>query len=970
MALDGRVRLVTQADGYLIDVDPESVDLHLFRLRQRQARAMASSGEVERAVALLREADAFWRGDTALASLPGEWIASVRHGLEEERRNAILERAELELGLGRHADLVPELHRLLGQYGLDEAFIGCYLKSLYLCGRYADSLDAYARARRRMVDELGSEPGPELSSLHQRILRRDPKLATASAAFPRDVPVPDTLPPAAVDFVGRADEIRVLTSAASHPAGRAVTAIEGLAGAGKTALAVHVARSCSGQYPDGQLYVAFRAHDPAQAPTALTDAVCSLLRMLGVPASRIPSAFPERAALWRAELARRCLIVVLDDVPAGEDIESLLVPAGRSHILITSRGHLHDVHGVRVLVLRPLTADDAAALFTRIVGPGKADDAMTAELVRLCGYLPLAIQLAARRLRQHPSLTAAELAAEIEDARHSPGQGTDGLDPQVARAFELSYVGLTPELQRTFRHLGMSPCSDITVHAAAALDGTDVAEAAENVNRLMAHHLLEAVAPGHYRFHDLLRSYAMSQSFHDPGPERRQVVSRLLDYYLDAADHADRMLFPHRRRLAALKPRVSPLAPAMASPDQARAWMEAEWHSIRQVAQHAREHEWIQEAVGLSHVLAGFLETSGYWDDALTLHELALQAARDLDDPGWIAQASLDLSRVSQNTGSYARAAERAETAAAICRSLGNRSGEAEALDRLGTVSYYSARFPESLAYYEEARAAYDDAGDKSGVADTLIHSAIASWSLGRPAEAVSQLSDALGMYRRVGDRRGEAKTLNNMGVIYRYHGFHRDAVRRYQESLAIFKEIGGRQNEALLHHNMGTMFHYKGNYEEALISCRRALLTYRATGDRRNHAGVLNDIGAAFQELQQYEEAEAHHEKALMIAEEIGERYEQLIALRGMADARRGSGNHADALDRYQKVLAIAREIGHPYQEARVLDGMGYALLQIRGREAARICWRQALDIFQRLGVPEAEAVRLRLQSFDAQAS
>ena len=964
-------RLATRADGYVIEADPGSIDLHAFRRLRRQARAMADSGEAEQAILLLREADACWHG-TALAGLKGTWIATARHGLEEERREAIVQRAELDLRLGRHAELVPELAGLLGQYEMDEAILACYLRALYLSGRSADALDAYARARRGMIDALGVEPGPVLVSLQQQILRRDPELAITAHALARPGrQKPDTLPPQTGEFIGRVDEVSMIVSDFRRTEGQAVVIIEGMAGVGKTALAVHAARVLAEECPDGQLYISFRAHDPQRIPVAPTDAVHSLLRMLGLPDMRIPGGFIERAAAWRAEMASRRLVVVLDDVPDAEPIQSLLPQEGRCLILITSRSQVHVLRGAHSLTLGVLSDSDALEMFASITArPGPGEDHAMAEVVRLCGHLPLAIRLAASKLMHENSISIAELARELVSAQSS-ARLTNAVHSGVATAFELSYRGLTADRQRSFRRAGMHPGPDITLHAAAALDDASLVDEKDRITALSAHHLLDPGEVGRYRFHDLLRVYAISCSLRDdPEVERRQAIGRLLSYYLHTADHADQILYPYRRRLTLPMLTAPAVSPHMETPEEARSWLGSERRNVVHVARYARQHEWTRQCAGIGHVFAGFLENEAHWDDALSLHEIALSACRDLDDPRWIAQALLECSRASQNTGRYETALRHADEAAVIYRSLGDRQGEAQVLDRLGTIHDYSARFPDAMAFYQEARGAYEDAGDNRGVADTLAHEAKICWNLGRHAEAISQLDEALARYRQAGDRRGEAKSLNNMGVMQRYLGRHRDALKKYQESLAIFEEIGGRQSQALLTHNLGIVCQYKGEYEDALTNYRRALTTYQDTSDLRNQAGVLNDIGSAYQEMELYEEAVAHHHKARALAEEIGERYEQLVALRGIADARRGTQGNADALRRYQNVLRIAREIGDPYQEAKILDGMGHAVLRLQGREAARIYWRQALDIFQRLEVPEAETVRLRLEAYGTQTS
>jgi DNA-binding SARP family transcriptional activator/tetratricopeptide (TPR) repeat protein len=961
-AVGDNVQIAGRARGYVIDADPEAVDVHRFRRLRRQADALAASGDYDHAALLLREADGLWRGQ-ALAGIGGDWVTRMRDGLEEERRAAILERVECELELGRHADLVGELGSLLAQYPLDETLTAHQMAALYWSGRPGDALSLYRDTRRRLIDEQGTEPGPVLSALHQRILSRDPELAVRLAdQRPGRLPRPDTLPPESADFVGRREELGVLTAAEGGDAGK-VYVIEGMAGVGKTSLAVHAARVISGHYPDGVLYLDLHTHDPGSRPLSSAEALHRLLRMLGTPAAQIPDTAGERIALWRAHLSRRRVIVVLDDAAGHDQVRPLLPLAGRCQILITTRRSIADLEGARTVTLDVLPTDDAITLFRRVAGQAGAEDAdAVAAAVKLCGRLPLAIKLTAGRVAQGRRPRLADL---IEELSQSPARlgGTGAASPEVMAAFDLSYGALEPDHQRLFRRLGVSPCEYVSLQATAALDDCTLAEAEKGLNTLLDHHLLVRAPAGQFRFHDLIRGYAAARAVRDdPEAEQRQAIARLLDYYLHTADLADRVLHRFRRRMPVSVTHMPALSPAVATEEDAAAWLESEWRNILQAAQHAGRHERKRKCADLSHVLAGFLETRAYWDEAIAAHTLALQACRDLADPARIAQASLELSAVRQQTGSLE--VPLAEEAAAIYRSLADRRGEAEALDQIGMAHQRAARSREALAYFSEAGILYSDAADQHGVADTLSHSGISCWRLGRYPEAMARLRGARSLYRDAGDRRGEAKALNNLGRMQLHGGHHREALEAYEESLDIFSEIGGSQNRAILYHNIGSVYHYKGGYEEGLAAYRRALGIYREIGDLLDEADVLNDIGGLYQSAACYDEALIHHQKARLIAEEIGNLDQQVIALRGIADIRRGAGQHGDAFDHYQTALKLAREIGDPYEEGKILEGIAESTLNAQEPHAARIVFRQALDIFERLGVPEAESVRMRIET------
>jgi tetratricopeptide (TPR) repeat protein/DNA-binding SARP family transcriptional activator len=966
-----RVNLVWRAGGYVLDVDPEAVDLHQFRRLRRQADALVESGDNDHAVALLREADALWRGQ-ALAGIGGDWVAWMRDSLEDERRAAIVARVECDLELGRHADLVGELRPLLAQYPLDETLIAYQMTALYLSGRPGDALSLYRDTRSRLIEELGAEPGSALSELHQRILRGDPELAArVSRQGPARAPGADTLPPQAVEFVGRAEELGLLTGEGDLPP--QVSAIEGMPGVGKTALAVHAARIASSQFPDGVVYLNCHAHDPGRPSLDAAEALQRLLQLLGVPSGQIPDAVGERAALWQAQLSRRRAVVILDDAASYDQIGPLLPTAGQCLILITSRYRLAGLEAARALTLNVLPVDDAVSLFKRIAGHGSAHDDNGAHedhevtaAVQLCGRLPLAIQLAAGRLAQDYPPRLADLVGELSQ---SPARldGAGAASPEVMSAFELSYRSLEPEHQRFFRRLGLNPCPSVSLPAAAALGGSSLAEADKALTVLLDHHLIAQASVGQFGLHDLIREYAATCAAREESrSEQRRAVGRLLDYYLDAADEADRMLHPFRHRLPGPASRSPSASPALRTPEGAAGWLESEWRNILQAAQHAGRHEWKAKCADLISTLAGFMEVNAYWDEAITAHTVALQACRDIADPPRIAQASLALSEVSQQTGRHEAALALAEDAAEIYRSLADRRGEAEALDQIGTAHFRVGRFREALAYFREAGIAYYDAADPHGVANTLSHAGVVSWQLGRYPDATGHLQEALSLYRDAGDRRGEAKTLNNLGRMQLHFGHHRDALESYQKSLEIFREIGGAQNEAILYHNIGSVYHYKGCYEEGLDAYRSALATYRSIGDLPNESEVLNGIGAIYRSAECHDEALIYHEKARSIAEEVGDQSQQLTAIRGIADVRRETGRYDEALDYYNTALSMAREIGDPYQEAKVLEGIGEATLSARRPDHARIVFRQALDIFERLGVPEAESARIRIEAMD----
>jgi tetratricopeptide (TPR) repeat protein len=693
--------------------------------------------------------------------------------------------------------------------------------------------------------------------------------------------------------------------------------------------------------------------------------------MLEIPAERIPPAKGERVRLWREELLHRRAVIILDDVSSPEQILPVVPMGGDCLIIIASRRRRADWLPHQLLTLLPLTADEAVTLMTRIIGPGAdREPGQVAKAARLCGRLPLAIRVAAGRLRNRQLSGLGELLDELADL--SSGQrNVSETGRQITSAFEFSYRQLTGGQQRFFRYLGICPCSDITLETATALTGSTPDAAESYLRMLLEHHLLEHISADRFRFHNIIRAYAASCCTQDdPESERRQAISRLIDHYMLALDRVNRVLFAPPRAPAETESGIARHEAEVNNIEVARMWLEAERHNILLIARYAGGHEWKQQCADLTHAFAQFLETSGYWSDALAAHNVALHACDDLEDLPRTARAAFDLSFTSLRTGHHAVAEEHAVRAMTIYRSLGDRRGEAAALDRLGLVCRNSSRLRDALAHHQEAIDIYRGIGDVHGLADSLVHAGSAYGTLGRYAEEINCLYQALDLYRYTGNRRGEAITLNNLGAVHDDRGRHRDAMENYQKSLAIFRQISGRQNLALLDHNMGRVLQYKGRFEDAIVIYRGVLKTYRAIGDLQHQAMALDDIGCAFGFMESYSESLVHHQKAAALAKDIGDLCLHAFAVCGIADAYRGSGSYFAALEHYGKAGSLAGEIESPYLKAKALYGMAETVLRTRGHEAARIYWREALDIFGQLGVPEAATVELRLHGLSTSAS
>ena len=382
-------------------------------------------------------------------------------------------------------------------------------------------------------------------------------MAPATRTLPRDI----------ASFTGRQRELAELAEVAAGAGGVvSIHEIGGMAGIGKTAFAVHAAHQLAGRFPAGQIFLPLHAHTPGHQPADPADALASLLLTIGVPAGQIPADLQARTGLWRDRLAGRRLLLVLDDAASSEQIRPLLPGTGGSLVLVTSRRRLTALEDATTISLDALPAGEAAGLLVRLaVRPGLSPaDPGVAEIIRLCGCLPLAIGMAARQLHHHPAWTLAGLAAELTAAAgRLELLATENLS--VAAALDLSYADLGPDQQRLFRRLALHPGADIDRYAAAAVDGTSQAVARRGLEGLYEHYLLAEPAAGRYRMHDLIREHARTLASRlDPGADREQATGRLLDYYQHAAARAQALL--------ARQTRGVPAPPAGAAPPRSRSW--------------------------------------------------------------------------------------------------------------------------------------------------------------------------------------------------------------------------------------------------------------------------------------------------------------------------------------------------------------------------------------------------------------
>jgi DNA-binding SARP family transcriptional activator/Tfp pilus assembly protein PilF len=826
---DANVAISHRSGGYLLTADPDSVDLHRFRRLVTAARSAADRD----AAALFERALALWRGEP-FAALDTPWLGQTRAVLEAERRAAELDRNDLELRRGRHGELVAALAVRAAEHPLDERLASQLMLAWYRSGRQAEALRVYRSTRTTLVEELGLEPGPELSSLHQRILTADPTLATPapedrSAPAPQR-PVPRQLPVDVVHFTGRRRYLADLDTLLDESA--VVVAIDGTAGVGKTALAVHFGHLVAGRFPDGQLYVDLRGYAPT-SPMTTADALGWMLRGLGTPPELVPADGQERAALYRSVLAGRRVLVLLDNARNAAQVRPLLPASPGCMVVVTSRTTLATLDGVHHLHLDVLSEPEALALLARLAGRDRVDREPEAAttLVSLCARLPLAVRIAGARLAARPSWTVAAFADRLADQQHRLDELQ--VDDRAVRAsFAITYHALrtSPDpadqrAARAFRLLGVLDWVEMSVPVAAALLDRPQPEARDALERLLDAHLLDSASPGRYHTHDLLRLYARDAAIHDePEPERRAALRRALDCYLAAAERATLLVTSDTHSVGPARVRSPHGGFALSGPSDVAGWTDAEHANLLAAATQLARSDDGGRAARFAFSLTRPFEVRGHWSELITLLELVVRATQrngDLRDEATAREALGYLYlRVTRTDDAIATTRD----ALARWRQNGDRHGESVCLKYLGYAYFEKEQLDQAIDWFQRSMAICREIGYRYGEAGTLNALGLCRQRLGAFDEAIACHRAAFDINRRIGNRLGESSSLNNLGWAQLRAGHHRQAADCYQEALTLARSIGFRYQEAEILWGLGRYHHALGNHDQARTCWQHAI--------------------------------------------------------------------------------------------------------------------------------------------------
>jgi tetratricopeptide (TPR) repeat protein len=766
------------------------------------------------------------------------------------------------------------------------------------------------------------------------------------------------LPALAAGFTGRDTELAQIT-ALLDPATAAgpvvVSAVAGLAGVGKTALAVQAAHTArqAGWFAGGVLFIDLHGYD--DAPVHPGQALDSLLRALGVPAEYIPQGTEQRAGLYRSALAQICgsVLIIADNASAEAQVRPLLPGPGPHRMLVTSR---HTLAGLGTRLLDVATLDEQAAVAVmeealQEARPGDdrigADRPGAARLADICGGLPLALQITAALLKADPTRTVSDLAAELSDEvrrlaalSYDEGGGTSA--SSVAAAFDLSYRQLDETTARVFRLLSVNPAADSSTVAAAALADLAVGEVRRVMGQLLRAHLVEtsAGAPDRWRMHDLLRLYAGQLSVaYAEADGQEQARDRLLDYFLDTAKAAN----DHLRAL-----RGAPVPATFTDRGAALAWLDAERPSLIAAITMAASTGRDRVAVRLPLHLEPFFSWRRRLDDWLAATMTARDAAHRLGERDFEAAALNSLGSALSQVGRVEEAIAVDQEAVEIFREIGDRRYEGTALGNLGNALGEVGRLEEAIFLHQASVEISRETNDWYREGGALTNLGNALTQAGRAEEAITAHQEAVAILREIGDRYRESGALTNLGLALHEAGRVDEAITMHQDAALISRETSDRHREGPTLYNLGNALRDTGRVEDAITAYQEAIVILRETGDRHNQGQALNNLGVAFREIGRAEEAITAYRDAAVIFREAGDLNNEIRALSNLGVALDEVGRAEEAITTYQDAMTILREPGGQHGEGQTRNQLGNALynLGIALAEVGRV--EESITVYQ----------------------
>lgn len=930
-------RIESTRNGYLLHASEDELDTSRFLALEAQARTARGSGEMRRAVTLLRSALRLWRDEPFTGCGSSPLLDAEATRWRETRLSTWHRCLDLELACGRHRDIAPELQRLVERYPLAEGFRAQLMLALYRSGRAAEALDAFASGRSLIARETGLDPGHKLAELQRAILREDPAIASAGqgeAERPGSHAIaPAQLPTDIDDFTGRDKQVHQLCALLTDDTTRAsapIAVVAGRGGVGKTTLAVHAAHRLADRFDDGHLHVDLRGAEAR--PLEPAEVLGRWLLALGIDGASIPEHAEERAGLYRTHLAKRRVLVVLDNAADERQIRPLL-PAGRDcGVLVTSRGRLAALEGAQRLDLDALDPEQAIELLSRIAGHDRiaAEPAEAERVARLCGYLPLALRVAGARLSAHPEWSLSRYAAHLADERSRLDELAVG-DMEVRGSLALSYQGIPPLAGQALRMLGTADLPEFAPWILSPLLEVDTDTAESLAEDLQQAQLLDALGEDmagqlRYRLHDLVRLYARERAAdEDPAHERRAALRRLVSSWLWLANRGADTLrsgLPRPRRGAAPQQELDPELTAALLADPL-AWFESEAPALIAAVDLTDTLDLDESAWELfSALVAGRFMLGSQFDEWWHTYQAAIAVVRRSGNRHGAAIMDSGIGLMYFRQDSYLDAIEHFGRAATVFGGDGNHHEEAIARCGLGISLASHGKPAEALSHIRYAEATFREGGDRHAIACASEVSGAIQTAGGAYAEALEALHRALDGYRVSGDPRGEANTCARIGRAHLALGDHAAAAGWSEQARGLFSRLSDRAGHAESSYDLATALFQQGQQGRAQRALRQCLETYEELGRHSSAARVLSRAGQ--------------------------------FAL--------GSGHLDEAAEYLERAEANWVVHDQPLWRARNLLLVG-DLHHARGDgHAARQAWSHAQDIFADLGSPEISDATTRL--------